>query len=170
MRAATLLQRVAVCLAVMGFCIPQVALAATPAPSQGSPVADVQLQPGGVLVGQVVTPENTAVAGTEVVLRTGPKQMVKGKTDHQGYFAFAGLRDGVYQVEAAKGSGIYRVWSQKIAPPAAKPGALIVAGKQTVRGQGIGGGLWNWVIVGGVVATAIAVPLAINNIKIPSTP
>ena len=88
-------------------------------------------------------------------------------------FAFKGLQQGVYQVVAAKGHQAYRVWPEKIAPPSAQPGALIVAGNGTVRGQlgmrGFRNLLANPWVVAAIVATAIAVPVAIHN-RTPSTP
>ncbi len=167
MKGTTFVQRMAVWLAVVGCCLPQVALAARPSNNQKPVIADVQLQEGGVLLGQVVTPQNTAVAATDVVLLSGKKQLAVGKTDKQGYFAFSRLPRGVYQVAAAKGYGAYRVWTPKTAPPSARKGALIVAGTNTVRGQnGIASFrnfLANPIVIAGIVATAIAVPVAIHN-------
>ena len=167
MKGTTLIQRVAVCVAVVGLCVPQVALAATPSANQTPVVTDVKLQEGGVLLGQVVTPQNTAVVGTDVVLLSGKKQLAVSKTDKQGYFAFSRLPRGVYQVAAANGYGAFRVWTSKTAPPKARKGALVVAGSNTVRGQNGMSSFRNFmanpIVIAGIVATAIAVPVAIHN-------
>ncbi len=168
MKGATVIQRVMVCLAVVGVCLPQLALASTPQNGQ-MPVTDVQLRAGGVLVGQVVTPQNVAIPHTAVALYSAGQKLKVAKTDKSGYFAFRGLQSGVYQVAAAKSQGTYRVWTHSMAPPAARAqqGALIVAGQQTVRGQNgmrsIRNFLANPIVIAGIVATAIAVPVAIHN-------
>lgn len=169
MRNATCIQRLAVCLAMVGFCIPHAAWG-TPVPKDQTPVVvDVALRDGGVLIGQVVDTQGGAVAAVAVSLRTKGKELVVGKTDDDGYFAFRGLRSGVYQVVAAKGHGAYRLWPQNVAPPAAQPGALIVAGSETVRGQGgmtfLRNAAANPFVVAGVVAAAVAIPVALHNSK-----
>lgn len=164
---------VAAFLSVVGLCIPQAALAAT-SPNNRTPViGDVQLGQGGTLSGQVVTPENAAVAGAEVSLRSGDREIARGKTDQSGYFAFRGLRSGVYQVWAGEGQAVYRVWAPRTAPPSATEGVLIVAGSQRVRGQF--GGMLSWLtnpwVLAGLAATAIAVPIVIHNAdKHPASP
>jgi len=167
MRRTALVQRVALWLAVVGFCLPQAAIAAPPSAKKAPVVVDVALRDGGVLVGQVVHAKGYPLAKVPVVLRSGDQQLALGKTDAAGLFAFRGLRSGVYQVAAAKGQHTYRLWSQKAAPPSAKPGALIVVGKDTVRGQRAARTFRNmmanpWVI-GGIIAVAVAVPVAIHN-------
>ncbi len=163
---AKFIRGMVVCLAVLGICTPQMALAATI--DQAQTATDVQLRDGGVLFGQVVTPEQTAVANTTVSLGTQAGQIATGKTDKGGYFAFRGLRSGVYRVAAANGQRDVRVWSQTAAPPAAQKGLMIVAGRNLARGQG-GGGIMGFLTsplgLGLIVATAIAVPVAIHNSK-----
>ncbi len=167
MKGATLIQRVAVSLAVIGFCFPQLALAATLPSTQTPLITDVELREGGVLLGQVVTPENAAMADTDVSLSSGDQLIAAAKTDNNGYFAFAGLGNGVYQLAAAEGHAAFRVWTPGTAPPAAQPGALVVAGSGTVRAQGLARGFRNLMsrplIVAGIIAAAIAIPVAIHN-------
>jgi len=167
MRRTIAIQRVAVWLAVVGFCVPQAAIAGTPSPKKAPVVVDVALRDGGVLVGQVVHAQGFPLAKLPVVLRSGDQQLAVSKTDAAGLFAFRGLQSGVYQVVAAKGQQTYRVWPQKAAPPSAKPGALIIVGKDMVRGQRAARTFRNmmanpWVI-GGLIVVAVAVPVAIHN-------
>ena len=169
------LARVAAGLAAVGLCIPQVALAATPTNHRTPLVSDVQLREGGVLLGPLVTPQNIGVAEAQVALSSGEQQLAVGKTDQHGYFAFAGLRNGLYQVTAADGYGTYRVWTATTAPPAAQPGVLIVGSQGTVRGQygmrRMRDLLANPWVVAGIVATAVAVPVAVSNADTePATP
>jgi hypothetical protein len=83
-----------------------------------------------------------------------------------GRFEMRGLRGGTYQIVAGSGTGFYRLWASETAPPAAQSSVLIVSGGPQVLGQQ--GPFAHWVLqhpwlVAGVVAAAIAVPVAIHN-------
>jgi hypothetical protein len=157
--------------ATLGMCLPQALFAAQTSPVTN--ITDVTLGNGGVLLGQVVNETGAPQANTVVSLQSGQQEIGAGKTDGGGYFAFSGLRGGVYQVVVAGGQGAYRVWTSGSAPPSAQQAALVVAGPQNgtvgqqpdlVRGQ-YGGRLGFWLsnpwVIAGVVATAIAVPVAV---------
>lgn len=149
--------------AMIGLLIPGPAWASE---SRSSPrVVDVALQSGGVLLGQVVDPQGAAIGDVVVSLRDKDQELATAKTRPDGYFAFKGLRGGVYQLVAAKGQGVYRVWSPGTAPPAAQQGALLVSGDPVLRGQmgAFKTFLINPLVIAGVVATAVAVPVAIHN-------
>jgi len=166
MKTRRIVNGVMVSLAAIGFLLPQPLVAGNPAPA--SAVVDVALRDGGVLIGQVVDAQGAAMENVGVSLRYQDRDLVASKTSKDGYFAFKGLRGGVYQVVAAQGHGVYRVWSPGTAPPAAQEGALVVSGNTVVRGQdqGVGGFrafITNPLVIAGIVATAIAVPVAIHN-------
>ena len=167
MRVASRIQFVAVSLAIAGMCFPQAAFAAAGANAQPGAIADIQLHEGNVLIGQVVTPENRPAADAAVTLHSGNQLLASAKTDAKGVFAFRGLQNGVYQVMTPNGQGTYRVWEPGTAPPAAQAGALIVAGQNTVRGQeamtGLRNLLANPLVIAGIVAAAVAIPVAIHN-------
>jgi hypothetical protein len=169
MKQPGMIKGLVVCLAVLGFCLPQPLLAAVAA-GQAPVVTDVALSDGGVLLGQVVDAQGSAKSRVPVSIRAGDRELAVGKTDGAGYFAFSGLRGGVYQLTAAEGLGAYRLWAPGTAPPAAQPGALIVAGQDLARGNWHGphfGRLRFWLsnpwCVGALVATAVAVPVIIHN-------
>ncbi|NMC21949.1 MAG: carboxypeptidase regulatory-like domain-containing protein [Thermogutta sp.] len=127
-------------------------------------IVDVALQGDGVLLGQVVNPQGAPLAGAAVRINDGKQQLGTAKTNQDGYFAFQGLKGGLYQVNAANGSGMFRLWAARTAPPSAQKGALLVSGQDLARGQMLPR-LRTWMqnpwVVGGVIATAIAVPVAI---------
>jgi hypothetical protein len=152
--------------AALGLLLPEAAMAVEK-PSKPV-VVDVALRDGGVLVGQVVDPQGAAVAGAPVSLRYQDKNVVTATTSPEGYFAVKGLRGGVYQVAAADGHGVYRLWTQGTAPPSAQPGATLVSGGKVVRGQNGSGAIktffTNPFVIAGIVATAVAVPVAIHNL------
>ena len=172
MKNVRVIKGVLVSLAVLGFCLPQPVLAAAVNPAPEPAVTDVALGPGGVLLGQVVDQRGTALTKVPVALRDQANVIANTETDQQGYFAVRGLKSGVYQVVAAEGQGTFRVWAAEIAPPSAQQGALIVSGEDTVRGNlGCFGAFFTnpWVLVG-LVATAVAVPVAITASQDPSSP
>jgi len=146
----------------------------TAADTDAPPVVDVKLQQDQILLGQVVTPENAAVADQVVTLHGLQRELASGKTDENGYFAFAGLHNGVYQVTTAEGQGTFRVWTAETAPPAAQPGALVVTGDDAVRAQGamrgIRNALANPLVAGGLITAGIVIPIAIDDANDSSTP
>ena len=164
MEIRKMLKGVLVSLATLGFCLPGPLLAAGP---QGPVATDVALEKGGVLVGQVVDNHGTGVGGAQVSVRQGSKDPIAAKTGPDGHFTVKGLRGGVYQLAAADGHGVYRLWSAGTAPPAAIHEAVLVAGNDVVRGQDEPGAwktfLTNPLVIAAVVATAIAVPVALHN-------
>ncbi len=166
MRVTKFSGQLATVLAMIGLCLPTQLLAA--APTSNSPaVVDVALADGGVLQGLVVNPQGSPKANTPVTLRNGEQELGVANTDQSGRFAFSGLRGGVYQVATADSQGVVRVWSPRTAPPAAQQGVMLVSGDGVVRGQmgfqGVGGFLSHPWVVAGVIATAVAVPVAVHN-------
>lgn len=158
--------RLAAAIACVGLITPQSAFAAAPA------IADVALADGGVFVGKVVNAQGAPIAATTVSIRQAGQEVASAVTDETGSFAAAGLRGGQYEVVAADGSVVYRLWAPGTAPPAANTAALVVTGSEVFSGQyapyseGGNGGLLRWIknhpiLVGAGIATAIAVPIAV---------
>jgi len=175
MRVAFFLAVIAVC-AVPEVCVSQHLVAAQPRPqSQLGPI-DVALRDGGTLVGQVVDPQGLPLSRVPVLASDCRSQTTETATDDRGRFAVAGLRGGVYQIQAAEGRGLFRVWASQTAPPSAQQSALVVAGQDVLRGQWSDGPCdrvgqschyhpypnFRPLLVGGVVAATVAVPLVVN--------
>ena len=166
-----------VALASLGVILPQMAYATGPvagspaaATSSGELVArDVQLDQGGVLRGQVLDAQASPVADARVTVAHQNGLVRQTTTDQQGRFAVEGLKVGVCQVATAEQVAVYRLWTPEIAPPAAKPGVLLVQDGTLVRaalGPGrpsVLGFLSSPWALGAIVATAIAIPLAMND-------
>ncbi len=166
MRFGKTLNGVLTTLAVVGFCLPQSLLSA--AEPQAPVATDVALRDGSVLVGRVVDTNGVGVAGTDVSVRLGSATPVAAKTTADGSFAVEALHGGVYQIAAADGHGVYRLWSPGTAPPAASSQALLVAGKGVVRGQDDDPHPWktfltNPFVIAAVVCTAVAIPVVLHN-------
>ncbi len=165
MSGRSIARGVLVSLATLGLCLPQPLWAGSSAPT--TVATDIALQKGGLLVGQVVDPLGKPIAGAQVTLTAQGKRLAEMKSTPEGYFAFKGLRGGVYQVVTQEGHGVYRAWSPGTAPPAAKTAVVLVSGDDVVRGQEDTPPwkvlLANPLVIGAVVATAVAVPVAIHN-------
>jgi hypothetical protein len=154
----------AAAIACLGIVTPQAALAGPPA---ASGVADVALRDGGTLVGAVYSAEGLPQSARLVSVQSNGKEVVRATTDEHGRFVAPGLKGGVYQLVTTEGMSTYRAWSEGTAPPAAQPAALVVTG-DVARGFGHhGGGLGGWLsnpwVLAAIVATAIAVPIALND-------
>jgi len=127
---------------------------------------DVSLAPGGLFAGQVVNAQGVAESGAEVVLRYQGQDVVRTVTDENGSFAARGLRGGQYEVQVSGGVVHCRLWTDRTAPPAARPSALIVADSDVMNGQGgFGSLLSNPFVLAGIVATAVAVPVVVAQNK-----
>lgn len=158
-------------LAAVGLCLPATALATSQAKTGPK---DVKLTQAGDLIGQVVDAQGQVIAGKSVVIQHKNHLVAAPTTDKNGYFAVKAVQPGVYRIASMKGVADYRVWTQETAPPKAAAGALLVEGKEIIRGQMNGMALRNLLanpfVVAGIVATAVAVPVAIHNSKSKRTP
>lgn len=137
-------------------------------------VVDVQLQPGGVLVGQLVDASGAPSADVEVRVTLADGREAHGKTGEQGGFAFRGV-EGLATVATEDTLAVTRVWKPGAAPPNATPALLLVEGQPIARGQHYANPrtqhifdrgkrlMANPLFVAGVVATAVAIPVAIAN-------
>ncbi|MBM83302.1 MAG: hypothetical protein CMJ78_22300 [Planctomycetaceae bacterium] len=121
--------------------IPQSVFAAEPGrasvasrTSQSSPVTDVALQRGGVLVGQIINHRNQAVS-TQVAIHSGRRVVAKTTTDQNGVFRVRGLRGGVHTISTGSMVQRVRLWHENTAPPVAKPSLRMVSKPIVVRGQ-----------------------------------
>ncbi|MBN2477532.1 MAG: carboxypeptidase regulatory-like domain-containing protein [Pirellulales bacterium] len=182
MRGQAIVYRLLVSMALLGVCFPQTILAVETAAEPTPSVTDVALMDGGILIGQVINPEGLVLTEMPVALHNQSGVIAKATTDHNGCFAFRGLRGGVYQLMAARGGGTYRLWAPGSAPPTSQPAALLVTDHNTIRGQWGGmcvpapcaGCMAFWLsnpwVVAGVLATAVAVPVGIHNSQRPSSP
>lgn len=164
------IQLAAAAFACASMLVSPVALAA-PVAKQARP-SDIALRDGGVLVGQVTTPQGTALAGAPVSIKQNGREVIRVATNAKGEFTVAHLKGGVYQVAAPGYQCSFRLWAPRTAPPAASNGLMAVAGDQAVLGNHGGAGPFatvsSWVathpiMTAGIVAAAVAIPLAIDD-------
>ena len=95
-------------------------------------------------------------------------------TDGNGEFQCLTLRGGVHHVICGRSGRVVRLWAAGTAPPSAGTQLMIVQTGETIRAQHEPGPIlthWeslkchltNPFIVGGIVAAAVAIPVAIHN-------
>jgi len=157
------MRAIVVAMTCFGFLSADVARAAGPALAQ---VRDVALQSAGVLQGQVVDAQGAPQAKAQVAAVQNGKAVAVAQTDAAGRFTLASMSGGVYELQTASNTDVYRLWAPRTAPPAAQDSVLLVNDQNVVLGQhqqGALGWLANPWVLAGIVAAAIAIPLAVAN-------
>lgn len=175
MKLTKYLHRACVGLATVGLLLPNPGLVQGAekqlATKQVSPkIIDVSLVDGGVLQGQVISSQGQALANAPITLHQGKSELAMTTTDKNGQFAVKGLKGGVYVVSTEGAAGVVRAWMPQTAPPSSVNGILLVPEAATTRAQkddyydgsstnlGLGA-----LVVGGIVATVIAVAIDHNS-------
>lgn len=173
--------RTLVVLAVIGMLMPVApASAQESAPAPAHVVRDVELGYGGLLIGRLLDANGRPLAGVEVTITSGNKPLATTHSDAEGVFAVSNLRGGVHSIATAENLQVCRLWTPGTAPPQAPKSIDLVNDASVVRGQyGPPPGnrfirsakVWatNPFVVGGVVAAAIAIPVALSDNDGPSS-
>jgi hypothetical protein len=134
--------------------------------TDGEPVADIALSAGGKLRGRVTNAAGQNAAGIKVVASQGTTIMASATSDTEGRFELNNLPGGVFQLTAGQASQTCRVCSESTAPPAATHQVMLVHDRATVRGQSQYRRFFtNPVVIAGIVAAAVAIPVAIHAIQ-----
>lgn len=120
-------------LACWGMLVPTAEIRAEEAAK--TTITDIALGDGGVARGIVVDGQGKPVDGASVSIKTDSKVVATAVTDDKGEFSVREIRGGVHEVHAPQGAAVFRFWTAKAAPPAAKNRATIVSDAKAVRGQ-----------------------------------
>ncbi|ASV72641.1 hypothetical protein THTE_0039 [Thermogutta terrifontis] len=132
-------------------------------------IPDIRLVGRNTLQGTVVSPQGAPLANVLLTLYRpdSPKALTHARSDRQGRFQIVGITPGIYHLRVEPDSlATVRVWDATTAPPSARDQLLVVVGTQTIRGQRQVDELLtidDKLVVGGMVAAAIAIPIAIAN-------
>ena len=181
MVASSKWRRIFAVLASVGLCLPVTASGAEQAAPAAAPVIrDVELSYGGLLIGRLLDANGRPLTDADVSIATGGKQLATTRTDVEGVFAVSKLRGGVHEISTADSVQVCRLWAPGTAPPRVAKSIDLISGSDAVRGQyGPPPGnrmlqrakVWatNPFIVGGVVAAAIAIPVALSDNDGPSS-
>ena len=125
-------------LACWGMLVPTAEIRAEEAAK--TTISDIALGDGGVARGIVVDGQGRPVDGASVSIKTDAKVVATVVTDDKGEFSVREIRGGVHEVHAPQGAAVFRFWTAKAAPPAAKNRITIVSDAKAVRGQCSEGG------------------------------
>ncbi len=99
-------------------------------------IHDVAMNASGALQGLVIDSQGKKLAGAQVTILRNNKNVVTTVTDREGKFQVSNLTTGIYELRSGEGKGVVRLWSEQVAPPAAKSRVLLVNdGKLTARAQ-----------------------------------
>jgi hypothetical protein len=162
-------------LASAGICLPLAPATAEEIQSAKPPVIrDVELEYGGLLIGRLVDANGRPQCDTHVSVVTSGKTLATTRSDAEGVFAVSKLRGGVHEIRTAENVQVCRLWAHDTAPPRVPKSIDVVSNGDVVRGQyGPPPGnrfikkakVWatNPFIVGGVVAAAVAIPVALSD-------
>ncbi len=128
-------------------------------------IADVVLDAQGGLHGVVVDVHGAPQPAAKVILVQQKREVGRVQTDRFGRFRLSGLRGGIYTLQSGGQARFVRAWTGKKAPPKAKGAALIVTGDGVIRGQMPLEQFFasDGVVIAGLVAAMIAIPIAISN-------
>jgi len=172
------LKALCVGLSAVGLLVPpSVVEASTPANLATVPkpvvklVADAELDSLGFLHGRVFSARGVPAAGVTVVLRQTDRELARTDTDALGRFRLGQLRGGTYELSVGAQGRLVRAWAANTAPPAAGDVVVILGDGEVVRGQMPLEEFFasDAVLLIGLVAAMIAIPIAIHNSK-PSSP
>ena len=136
-----------------------------PAPTQVRALRDVVLGAEQSLHGTVINSEAHRVARQVVVLSDKNGELASTVTNEEGRFVFVRLRGGVYSLSVDGVSHVFRVWTAAAAPPRSLTEVALTTGEAVQRGQRPFFELFvsDPIVLGVVLAAAIAIPVAINN-------
>ena len=107
------------------------------------------------------------MVNTGVSVKAQDREIARATTTADGWFSVQGLHAGVYRLAANDSQGVYRFWAANTAPPSAQHSAIVYTADQAGGGAGTSRGgslkmfLANPIVLAGIVATAIAVPVAL---------
>lgn len=143
----------------------QAAPSRTWGPARTPSVQDVALDADGTLRGALLTRQGNPLPRHLVILSRDRHELGQTMSDDQGRFRFPGLRGGVYGLSADGPSQVYRVWTANAAPPKAIPEVVLISGDVVQRGQRPFAELFvaDPVVLGVILAAAIAIPVAVHN-------
>jgi len=166
-----LVKTAAVGLATLGMMVPQARLLAD-APqakveakkSTVAKIPDISLTKGGTMTGRVCDHSGKVIEGAKVNLKQNNKVIGTTTTDKDGVYSFSNLKSGIYHPVSGNTEGVFRVWSEKTAPPSAKGHALLVMGENGARGQFGGIDPTLVVLTAGVIASVVLSAIAIDRI------
>ena len=147
--------------------------------SEAPQFSNAELTADGVLAGQLLNSAGQPIANAEVTVRSQTdlsKIAATIRTDSNGRFAVADLKNGICVIDASDESFAVRVWQHGIAPPGSLESVALVSDDAVTRGQQSRGGPLSGITnkltnltakqklcLGLAVAAAIIIPIALDD-------
>jgi hypothetical protein len=144
---------------IFGICLSNAVLAVDSLPKPT--MTDVALSDGGTLQGMVVNNQMNGMPGVPVSLRSQDREVAQTTTAENGQFVVQNLRGGVYNVSTAQSDSSFRLWAPRTAPPVANSRAIVFV-QNGSQGNGLKSVLGHPLVLPAIIATAIAVPIAVS--------
>ncbi|MBM4003949.1 MAG: hypothetical protein FJ295_11800 [Planctomycetes bacterium] len=127
-------------------------------------IPDVTLGEKGALTGQAVDAQGKPKVMYRIRVEQNGETVGDTATDTKGRFRLEKLRGGVCHVVTEDATFVCRCWTEETAPPAARSQLLVISQEGIERGQRpIGEAIGNPLLIGTVIAAAVAIPIAIHN-------
>ena len=98
-------------------------------------LTDIALQPGGILVGRVLSLPERSQRQQKIIIRQNNQVVAEVTTGANGQFTANGLRGGIYEITSSQGVGSFRAWAEGTAPPSARQFAVLMESNEVVRAQ-----------------------------------
>jgi hypothetical protein len=125
---------------------------------------DVQLDETGVLNGQLIDITGQPIANKVIEIRHRNKVVARSTTDVDGEFHLDVGKTGAYLIDVGGMLISCRCWTPAAAPPVATDDLVLLAPEKTIRGQRpFADIITNPLFIGAVIATAVAIPIAVSN-------
>ena len=139
---------------------------------------DVIFQSGNVLTGRVQDADGAIIPNAEILVTQANREIARTTATESGEFAVTLPKGGIYLVTSGDRLQLVRVWTTKAAPPNSQNELVLAPSTIVVRGQNPSGlfgmnpgvSMFAGLVIGAGVATAIAVPVALNNADNSSNP
>jgi len=135
------MQHKVICTVMLLALVPNLAFATKPSVPNATPktekplLTDIALQPGGVLVGRIVSSREKLQIQEKIIIRQNNQVVAEVTTGTNGQFAVNGLRGGIYEISSTQGAGSFRAWANGTAPPSARQFAVLMGSDDVVRAQ-----------------------------------
>jgi hypothetical protein len=135
-------------------------------------IRDVELRSDGQLVGQIAKVNGQPAAAQQLIAIQDGRHLGVVTSDQLGRFRITGLHGGLFQIVSGGRITLCRGWADGTAPPVASRELLLVQPGVIERGQRPFRDLIfaDPVMVGLVIAAAVAVPIAVSNSRSESPP
>ncbi len=167
------LQRLLVCLCMVGLLLPSGFDASASESATVLAVHDVRMDQHGSLHVVVVNAQGHPMPATQVMLiPAGEDKSIRGTTNVQGRCEFRSLTGGSYSLQTSEGICRCRIWTSRAAPPKAAEQLLIVNDRSVQRGQRPIREMFHSdpILMTAIAVAAIAIPVAIHQSRDDSRP